>query len=166
MFRIEINVVWLIICQFFKNIGLPSKRAKNWWQTQKRQRVRLVILWSEFWNIEKQKKKNNTQNLYSTNACRTKLIVVSLIENQPIKTIRFYRSRTKRLTNARDVHIKTVRLIFFSFRKKTEFLGDHQNGRNRHKKSQRTNRQGKLPWWSRQRLSFRTWVRISQVAVK
>ena len=71
----------------------------------------------------------------------------------------------------RDVHMKTVHLIFFiSFwRKKTKFLCDHRNNGNTHKTCQRTNKKCMRPWRSRQRVShiiYRSWVRASQVAVQ
>ena len=43
-------------------------------------------------------------------------------------------SRKKRVTNARDVHMKTVHFSVFNFGKKTKFLCDNRNNGNRHKK--------------------------------
>ena len=40
-------------------------------------------------------------------------------------------SRKKKVTNARDVHLKTVHLSVFTFGKKTKFLCDHRNNGNR-----------------------------------
>ena len=45
-----------------------------------------------------------------------------------------YRSRAKRVTNARDVHKKTVHLSVFRFGRKNKFLCDNQNNGSRHTK--------------------------------
>ena len=124
-----------------------NRQRKRPWRS--RQRVSLIILRSwvraslvavqgetfyllyiQLYNFTKKKEKLQTKSI----AFRTEINFVRLIKLIYKKYQIVPQSCKKRVTNARDVHMKTVHLSVFSFGKKTKFLCDHQNHGNRHRK--------------------------------
>ena len=107
------------------------------------------------YEISKNNKKNDKQNLSSTNAFRTKLVVVSSIKNQRIKNIRFFRSRAKTGWQMQEIFTwKQFILVFLVLKRKLNFCVITEIMVTGTKKIRRTNNQRTRPWRSRQRVSL------------
>ena len=91
---------------------------------------RRIILLALYPTLHFYKKKEKL--LTKSIASRTEINFVRLIKSIYKKYQIVPQSRKKRVTNARDVRMKTVHLSVFSFGKKIKFLCDQQNNGNRH----------------------------------
>ena len=83
---------------------------------------------------KKQEKKKTRKTYNQLRRSEPNWLLLVQLKINPLKKSDFPQSRKKRLTNARDLHMKTVHFSVFSFGKKTKFLCDNRTNGNRHTK--------------------------------